>query len=644
VGANNPTSNFQHPISTPQTLPQYLLDAAARFPANQVALRKKTLGIWREYTWREYVAQVRDFCLGLIALGLQRGDKVAIIGENDPEYYWAELAIQAAGAVAVGVFTDSTSPEIQYVVAHADATFVLAKDQEQCDKLIAAREQLPLVKKIIFWEERGLWNYNDDWLMDFRDAQNLGRDLHARAPEKFDQMVAQGKRDDLAVFCYTSGTTGQPKGAMIAHRNLIAAYTNTATADERRRTDEYLSFLPMAWITEHALGLAGHLIAGNVVSFPEEPETVQQNLREISPHTLLFSSRLWENIVSTIQVRINDTSRVNRLLYNLFLPIGYRVADLKFAKKAVPFYLSALNAMGETAVFHPLRDKFGLQRMRLAYTSGAALSPDMLRFCRAIGLNLKQLYGSTEAEIHTFHRDDDVKFESVGKPAPNVQIKISAEGEILVKSDSVFVGYHKNPKTTEEKLADGWFHTGDAGYIDDDGHLIYLDRLVDLLALASGEKYSPQYLEGRLKFSPYIKDMMAIGNQRPYVTAIINIDFENVGRWAERKGIGYTTFVDLSQKPETYDLIRADVERVNKSLPPAARVRKFVLLHKEFDPDEGDLTRTRKLKRGNLEARYQEMIEAMYSGLDQVRVRADVKYRDGRTGVIETAVRVAEVK
>jgi len=628
------------------TLPRYLLDTTARYE-KQIAMRKKTLGIWREFTWRESCDAVRDLTLGLVGLGLQRGDKVAILGENDPEYYWAELAIQSAGAVAVGVFTDSGPAEIQYIVNHSDATFVFAKDQEQCDKLLAARAQLPLVKKVIYWEERGLWNYHDReaWLMSFNAAQDLGRELRGRDPQRFAQLVAQGNADDLAILCYTSGTTGQPKGAMIAHRNLIAGYTNVTAVDKRKRTDEFLSFLPMAWITEHVLGITGHVITGNVVSFPEKPETVQQNLREIAPHSLLFSSRLWEGIVSTIQVRIHDTTRLNRLWYDTFLPIGYRVADLKFTKAAIPFYLRVLNGLGEVLVFQPLRDKFGLHRIRLAYSSGAALSPDMLRFCRAIGLNLKQLYGSTEAEIHTFHRDDDIKFESVGKPAPGVEVSISPEGEILIKSGCVFQGYYKNPQTTAEKLREGWFYTGDAGYLDEDGHLIYLDRMVDLLELAGGKKYSPQYIEGRLKFSPYVKDVMTIGGkQRPYVTAIVNIDFENVGRWAERRGVGYTAFVDLSQKPEVYDLIRADVERVNKTLPSAARVRKFVLLHKEFDPDESELTRTRKLRRGFIEERYRQMIEAMYGEGGEVRVSASVKYRDGRTGVIETAIRVCALE
>jgi long-chain acyl-CoA synthetase len=382
-----------------------------------------------------------------------------------------------------------------------------------------------------------------------------------------------------------------------------------------------------------------------ILNFPESPETVQENLRENAPHALLFSSRLWENLVSMVQVRINDSTAINRGLYHLFLPVGYRVAEMRFARKKVQIWWRFLYWLGDRAVFHPLRDKMGLINVKTAHTSGAALSPDVVRFFRAIGVSIKQLYGSTEAQVHTLHIGEDVKFESVGVPPPGVEVKISSDSEILVASPAVFQGYYKAPEETAEKLRGGWFHTGDAGYIDGDGHLIYLDRLDDLLSLKGGEKFSPQFIEGQLKFSPYVKDLMAVGGQeREYVTAIINVDFDNVGRWAEKWGIAYTTFVDLSQRPEVYDLIRADVARVNRTLPPAARVRKFVLMHKEFDPDEAELTRTRKLRRGFMEERYQQMIDAMYDNLDEVRVRAEVKYRDGRRGVIETPVRVCAME
>jgi len=633
------------------TLPKLLIAGYRKYGHRKVAMRKKDLGIWRPYTWADSYQQVRQLSLGLVELGLQRGEKVCIIGDNDPQYFWAQLAIQAGGGVAVGIFTDSTPPEIQYIVQHADAVFVFAKDQEQCDKLLAIREQIPAVRRVIYWDDKGLWNYNEPWLISFEEVQALGRALDARQPDLFARLVDKGRGEDLAVFCYTSGTTGRPKGAMISHQNLIAGCDLVMRVDPRRDEDEYVSFLPPAWITENVLGLTIHLRTGMIVNFPEAPETVQENIREIAPHSMLFSARLWEDMAAMVQVRIAESTWINRLLYRLFMPIGYRVAGRRFEqRRPVGLLWRILNALGEVALFHPLRDKLGLTRVRSAYSSGAALSPEVIRFFRAIGVNIKQLYGSTEAQAHTMHVGDDVKFETVGVPIPGMELKIAENGEILVRGPTVFQGYYKDPEATAKAFfvdEEGrrWFRTGDAGLLDADGHLIYLDRLKDMITLASGEKYSPQYIEGRLKFSPYIRDAMTIGGaDKEYVTALITIDFENVGRWAERRGLPYTTFVDLSQKPEVYELIRQDVERVNRTLPPAARVRKFVLLHKAFDADEGELTRTRKLRRGLLGERYQTIITAMYGDGDRVRVKAPVRYRDGREGVVETTVRIATLR
>ena len=633
------------------TLPKLLIAGYRKYGHRKVAMRKKDLGIWRPYTWADSYQQVRQLSLGLVELGLQRGEKVCIIGDNDPQYFWAQLAIQAGGGVAVGIFTDSTPPEIQYIVQHADAVFVFAKDQEQCDKLLAIREQIPAVRRVIYWDDKGLWNYNEPWLISFEEVQALGRALDAKQPDLFARLVDEGRGEDLAVFCYTSGTTGRPKGAMISHQNLIAGCDLVMRVDPRRNEDEYVSFLPPAWITENVLGLTIHLRTGMIVNFPEAPETVQENIREIAPHSMLFSARLWEDMAAMVQVRIAESTWINRLLYRLFMPIGYRVAGRRFEqRRPVGLLWRILNALGEVALFHPLRDKLGLTRVRSAYSSGAALSPEVIRFFRAIGVNIKQLYGSTEAQAHTMHVGDDVKFETVGVPIPGMELKIAENGEILVRGPTVFQGYYKDPEATAKAFfvdEEGrrWFRTGDAGLLDADGHLIYLDRLKDMITLASGEKYSPQYIEGRLKFSPYIRDAMTIGGaDKEYVTALITIDFENVGRWAERRGLPYTTFVDLSQKPEVYELIRQDVERVNRTLPPAARVRKFVLLHKAFDADEGELTRTRKLRRGLLGERYQTIITAMYGDGDRVRVKAPVRYRDGREGVVETTVRIATLR
>jgi long-chain acyl-CoA synthetase len=438
---------------------------------------------------------------------------------------------------------------------------------------------------------------------------------------------------------------------MISHYNLLAGSRSSQLADPRLDTDEYLSFLPPAWITENVLGLAVHLREGMVVNFPEAPETVQANIREITPHAMLFSARLWENMVALVQVKIAETSWINRKLYKIFMPVGYKVADLSYEqRKPVGLVWRILHMLGEYAVFYPLRDKLGLTRVKSAYSSGAALNPDVIRFFRAIGVNIKQLYGSTEAQVHTLHIGDDVKFESVGVPAPGMEVQIAADGEILIHGGTVFQAYYKNPDATEkaiyiDKEGRRWFRTGDAGYIDKDGHIIYLDRMKEMITLSSGENYSPQFIEGQLTFSPNIRGVMTIGgSERPFVTALINMDFDNVGRWAEKQGIAYTTYVDLSQKPEVYELIIKDVQRINQTLPEAARVHRFIILHKEFDADEGELTRTRKLRRKLLVERYQDMITALYDGSDGIQVRAAVKYRDGREGVIETAVRVATME
>src|SRR3990170_65272 len=633
------------------TLPKNLLAAYEKYGDSKVAMRQKDLGIWRSYSWEDSYKQVESLCLGLMEIGLERNDKVCIIGDNDPQYFWAQLAIQAAGGVAVGIFTDSSPLEIKYIVDHSDSICVFAKDQEQCDKLLEIKDQLPRVIRVVYWEEKGLWNYQEPWLISFRELQAAGNKGNLEQPGLFRQSIMQGQADDLAVFCYTSGTTGVPKGAMITHANLIAGCDSAQQADPRLDSDEYLSFLPPAWITENVLGLTIHLRTGMLVNFPESPETVQENIREITPQAMLYSARLWENMMAMVQVKIADTSLINRFIYKLFMPVGYKVASIRYEKRTpVNVFLKLFYNIGKAALFQPLRDKLGLARVCSAYSSGAALNPDVIRFFRAIGVNIKQLYGSTEAQVHTLHIGDDVRFETVGVPSPGQKIKISESGEILVSGGTVFQGYYKDIEGTRKAIiVDGngqrWFCTGDAGHIDNDGHLIYLDRMKEMITLSSGEKYSPQFLEGQLKFSPYIRDVMTVGGEdKAFVAALINIDFENVGRWAEKRGLPYTTFVDLSQKNEVYALIRQDVERVNGTLPEAANITKFVLLHKEFDADEGELTRTRKLRRNLLYERYMGMIAAMYGGGDKILVKAAIKYQDGREGTIETEVHVASME
>lgn len=626
------------------TLPKHFLLRVAEL-GDRVAMRKKRYGIWQEYTWKQVYQHVHDFCLGMVSLGLKRGETVAIIGENDPEFYWAEIAIWSAGGVTAAIFTDANMLELGYVVENSDAVFLLAHDQEQVDKALQLRQKNAGIRKTIYWDDKGLWDYDDPWLMSFEEVEALGREYAQQHPGAFERLIAEGSGDDIAIFSYTSGTTSLPKGAMIRHRNLLYGNRHVTNLAPIYPTDNYVSFSPLAWITEQSLGVTGHLVTGCAVNFPESPETVQHDLREIAPSALLFPSRIWEQLASTMQVRINDSSWINRMLYRLFLPVAYKVADLEDARQPIPLHLRLLHALGQVAVFEPLRDKIGMSKMRNAFTSGATLTPDQVRFFRAVGVQLKNLYGSTECQTHTLHYDGNIKLATVGAPPPGVEIQVRPDSEVWIRSRSVFAGYYKDEEKTRLALdEDGWFHTGDAGYVDEDGHLIYLDRVSDMIELANGEKFSPQYIEGRLKFSPYIQDVMTVGGfDMHYVTAIINIDFENVARWAEKNRIAFTTFVDLSQKPEVYELIKKEVERVNATLPPPARIQKFVILHKAFDADEAELTRTRKLRRRTLEQKYGMMLDAMYGDLDQVKVSAEVKYRDGRTGTVETAVRVCRV-
>lgn len=634
----------------PQTIPQYFLDQAPKQSSAKIALRQKEFGIWREFTWQESYLAVKHFALGLIMLGVQRRDKICTLGDNDRQYLWGYLGLLAAGATQVGLYTDAIPSEIAYIIQHSDSTLALAKDQEQCDKLLEIQEQIPHVKKVIYWDDKGLLNHQNPWLVSFEEVQALGRELAEKEPDRFETEVWVGQAEDTAVLCYTSGTTGLPKGVMLSHYNLISNSRLFGQVDVRSASDNHFSLLPLGWIGEHVFGIVPHVLFGVIMNFPEEPETVRENVREIAPENIIYNSRLWDNIVGTVQVRINESSWLNRKLYEWFLPIGYRVADKHFQHEPVLLPLMLAYRLGDWAVFGPLRDKLGLSRVRAAYTAGAALSPDVMRFFHALGINLKQVYGSTEVSGGlTIHRDGDIKFASVGKPVPECGVQISEEGEILLTGPTLFQGYYKDEVATEKTIwrddsGRAWFRTGDAGYIDEDGHVIYLDRVKEMLTLANGEKYSPQFIEGRLKFNPYIKDVMAVGGEsRPYVTALIVMDFENMSKWAEQKGITYTTFIDLSQKAESYQLIRQAVSEVNANLPAGAHIRRFVLMYKEFDADEAEVTRSRKLRRNILYDKYHEIIEAMYNGREHVAVRATVRYQDGTESLLQTDVTIASL-
>lgn len=633
------------------TLPKNFLATYKIYGDQKVAIRQKELGIWREFTWEDSYKNVRDLSLGLVSLGLKRGDSVSIGGDNDRFYLWADIGIMSAGGIAVGFFTDSNPSEIEYVVSHSDSVFVFAKDQEQCDKLLEIKDNLPNVKKVIYWDSKGMWYYDDPWLIPYDEVQALGSKLNKEKPDYFEKMISESKPEEIVNLCYTSGTTGLPKGAMLSNKNFIAAHRGYDGIEPRFPEDNILSFSPLAWIAEHTLSVMPHLIDAIIVNFPESPETIQQNIREIAPDVLFYPARLWEGLTATIQVRISDSTWINQKLYHLFLPVGYKYADKIFSKEKPNLWLRFLYWLGDKLVFFPLRNQFGLINVRTAITAGASLSPDMFRFFRALGVNIIQVFASTETSaVGTQHMPDDVKFASVGKPHTGIEMKITDEGEICLCGDNIFEGYYKDSDATKESLEEDvngkrWFLTGDAGYIDEDGHLIYLDRLKDMIQLGSEEKFSPQFIEGRLKFSPYIRDVMAIGDaSKEFVSALVSIDFENVGRWAEGLGITYTTFVDLSQKPEVYELIRNDIREVNKTLPEGARIKKFVSMHKEFDADEAEMTRTRKLRRNHLTVVYEDMISKIYDGSETVTIKATVSYQDGREAVIETGVSIMNLE
>ena len=628
---------------TADTIPKLLLQNY-RQRSDRVFMRKKRLGIWWEYTWKDCYQKVKSLSLGLVSLGLEPGDKVSILGDTNPEWFWSQMAAQAARGTSVGLTVDNSPDEVKYVLGHSQSKFVVVQDQEQVDKLLQIKEDVPQVRKVIYWKEKGLRHYDDPILMSFAEIIKLGEDYERSHPGAFEENVARGQADDLYAVQYTSGTTGVPKGAMISWKTLFYNCKYGTAANPVYEGDQWLSITLPAWGVEQTFGLFDSLSVGQIFNFAEESGTVSKDLREVAPHRILYPSRMWEQLASSIRTDMAESTWLKRKLYNLNLPIGYRLAEMSLGGRKLSPFWRFLGAVSELMLFRALRDKHGLTRVRVPFTAGAMLSPDVIRFLRAIGLNLRQYYGSTEANSVSVHTADNFKFESVGIVAPGRTVRISDEGEILADKQGAFEGYYRDPEATERVFRGGWYHTGDAGSIDEDGHLIFMDRLEDMRYLRDGTAFSPQYLESRLKFSPYIKDALAVGGQeRDFVGAMINIDFGNVGHWAERNRILYTTFADLSQKAEVRELVRQEVDKVNSTLPAGSRVRSFVSLPKEFDPDEAEMTRTRKLRRSFIENRYKELVEAIYGEREDVEMESAVAYRDGRAGVVTTKVKVVRL-
>ncbi len=627
-----------------ETFPQYLLQHAQQTP-DKIALRLRDYGIWQAVTWRQYYEHVKFFALGLVNLGLQPDETIAIIGDNRPEWVMTELAAQSVGAKSIGIYQDSVVNEMIYIFNHADVSFIVVEDQEQVDKILEMWDQLKGIRKVIYYDPKGLRNYTEEFLMYFPVVQDLGRKYEHEHPGWFDERVAMGKESDLAILSTTSGTTGNPKLAMLTHKSMISMGHNLMSVDPMTAEDEFVSFLPLPWIGEQMMVFSCGLQIGFTINFPEEPETVQHDIREIGPQVMFSPPRIWENLVSQVQVKIQDSTKLKQKLYEWAIPIGYAMADLHFRKQEPNFWMKVKYFLADWFIFQEIKDHLGLRRLKRAYTGGAALGPDVFRFFHALGVNLKQIYGQTEINgIAVVHRDGDVKFQTVGTPIPETDIEIAESGEILMRSPAMMTGFYRNPEATAESLIDGWLHSGDAGYFDEDGHLIVIDRAKDVMTLHDGTKFSPQFIENKLKFSPYVKEAVVFGGDWPFVSAMINIDFPNVGKWAENNQIAYTTYTDLAQKPHVYELVRRHVETSNADLPPAARIQRFVLLHKELDADDAELTRTRKVRRKLVAQRYDDIISALYSQNTHVDIDSTITYQDGRTARLQTRLAIESLK
>lgn len=631
-------------ITKDLTIPKLFYKQALHYGKDKVAMREKEFGIWRPITWQDYLENVKYLALGLISLGLNEGDKVAMIGDNRPEGLWAEIATICARGVGVWLFQDCLIDEVKYIIDHSDTRFLFGEGQEEVDKAISIFNECPKLEKIIWDDPKGMRNYDEDYLISLKEVQQLGRDLDQKKPDLFKEMINKGHGDEVALLFYTSGTTSLPKGALLSHYNMLTMGKNLMAVDPCFDTDDYVSYLPFAWIGEQMMSISCGIQIGYTLNFPEEPDTAQENIREIGPHVMFAPPRMYEQMTRSVQVKYLDASWIKRKCYELSTKIGYYVADLKFKKKPVPWYWMLIEWLAYIVVQKKLKDHLGLSRIRNAYTGGAAMGPDHFRFFHSLGVNLKQIYGQTEiAGISIVHRKGDIKFDTVGVPIPGTEIKIADDGEILTRSSSVFLGYYKNPEATEKALKDGWLHSDDRGFIDEDGHLVVFDRTKDVFTLKDGRPFSPQYLETRLKFSPYVKDSWVIGDKRDYVTAVMCIDYAVVGKWADEKKLTYTSYPELSQKPEVYELLEKQIRQANKDLPEVARVRKFVTLYKEFDPDDDELTRTRKLRRAFVVKRYDKILKALYSDSDSVHIDTTIKYEDGRESNIKTDLQIKTV-
>jgi long-chain acyl-CoA synthetase len=636
--------------ATPDTFPRLLLQHA-RLRAGHPALREKDLGIWQTWSWSQAAAEVKKLAAGLHVQGFRRGQHLAIIGENRPRLYFAMMAVQCLGGVPVPMYQDAVAGEMVYVFHNAEIAYAIVEDQEQVDKLLEIRDQHPALEHIYYDDPRGLRHYTNPGLLPYDELVRLGEGLLSVQPKFIDEEIAKGSPDDTAALFYTSGTTGKPKGVVQTHRSLIDRARACTDMEQLTVYEDVLAYLPMAWIGQNIFSYAQALVTGYTVNCPESPSTVTTDLREIGPTYYFAPPRVFEGLLTQVMIRMEDAGGLKRRMFHYFMSVAKRVGGQILDGKPVGLADRVLYWLGNLLVYGPLRNVLGMSRVKVAYTAGEAIGPDLFTFYRSLGINLKQLYGSTETAVFVcVQPNGQVRSDTVGPPIAGVELKIKDTGEILLKSPGLLKEYYKNPEATREVLdADGWYHTGDAGYLDNDGHLKIIDRANDVGKLADGTLFAPKYIENKLKFFPYIKEAVAFGNGRSMACAFINIDYEAIGNWAERRGLPYAGYLDLAGKPEVLDLITACVEKVNADLAADpklgnSQLHRFLVLHKELDPDDDELTRTRKVRRGFIQSKYDVLVESLYSSKKEQFIETQVKFEDGRTGSISATLKIRDVK
>ncbi|MGD8387870.1 MAG: AMP-binding protein [Desulfobacteraceae bacterium] len=596
-----------------QTIPK-LLKASAEKYGKRVALREKDLGIWQNITWEQYYQKTKYFGLGLLSMGLEPEDKVSILSENNPEWLYADLGSQSVRGVVVGIYPTNVATQVEYILDHSQSRFVVVGDQEQADKVLEVKDRLSNLQKIIVIDMKGLRRYRSPLIMSFEEALALGEEMDREDPKRFDSLVEQTDPEDTALMVYTSGTTGKPKGAMISHRNAIASARNFLSCTPLRVDDVIVSYLPLCHIAERSFSVLYPLMTGGItVNFAESLNTVQDNIREIAPTVFFAVPRIWEKMQSGHVMRMRDATRLKRWIDGWCGKKEKEIYDMECRGKASGLRIKALKILTSVLHGYPLKKHFGLNRLRYVYTGGAPTPPETVIFFHSIGIKIRNLYGSTECTgICSVHQGDDIRVGTVGPLSPGVELRIGEDGELLFKTEGVFKGYYRNPEATDEAVVDGWYLSGDVGSLTEDGHLVITDRKKDIIITSGGKNISPQEIENEFKASPYIKDAVVIGDNRKYLTALILIEYDNVGKWAEDQRIAYTTFKDLSQKSEVHKLVSNITEEVNRKFARVETIKRFTVLDKELDQDDDELTATQKVRRSIIEKKYADVIHKMY--------------------------------